>query len=821
MKRDLKRLGLAALILIAVGVIRTGFHFSALYFDSGKEDRIRKEELEKSRNIVNDVTGLNPVQTLGVIVPHTTEEIQEAVRTHARVSIGGGRNSMGGQTASEKAVQIDMREFNKVLSFSTSTKEITVQAGIRWYDIQKVIDPYDLSVKIMQTYSNFTVGGSLSVNVHGRYIEHGPIIMSVKKFEIVLADGSRVVASPTENPDIFYAAIGGMGGIGVITEVTLALDDNVTVERSRVKMPITEYKDYFVEQIKESSDVVFHNGDIYPMDFDSVSAVNWKKTEKETTTETRLIPRTQDYWIERIAWEVMSEWHFGKQIREYILEPILYSKEAVHTRNYEASYDIAELEPQSREASTYVLQEFFVPVEKFDEFYPKMKEVFIGNNVNLLNVSIRYAKQDPGAKLAWAQKGEVFAFVVYYKQGTDLKSKDHVARWTREMIDQVLSVGGTYYLPYQPHATEEQFFRAYPGAVDFFDIKKVYDPTNKFTNKLWDKYYDPGQMEKFEIQRDAQTVASSTKDYYRFSDNMFLSLPEWYIVYSAGEYSAVLEGSLPSQFDYCAAVGDYWKQYSDVQKLTRGTAHQNDNYMLVLKVIGASFTLENGVKWMYENTIGKLSELIAGNKQVEEDIFAAQMNREYEKFIYDYPWYDFPYAQTYEDLKHLKHPNTHSLGEKIRIFERRMFLKLELNAKRFYSWVIRKATQAKFGVQDDVISAVTLEKAKLGLLTAPHYHPFTKALLEKFESVDVEGGEVSVVQIAGNTDITFVYLDEVGAAILPGMTEVLRDKEVQSILNGKEVAKDRITVLAKTTELFNLYKKLKEKRIRIEHFYDY
>ena len=40
-----------------------------------------------------------------------------------------------------------------------------MQAGIRWCDIQEFVDPHDLSVKIMQTYANFTVGGSLSVNV--------------------------------------------------------------------------------------------------------------------------------------------------------------------------------------------------------------------------------------------------------------------------------------------------------------------------------------------------------------------------------------------------------------------------------------------------------------------------------------------------------------------------------------------------------------------------------------------------------------------------------------------------------------------------------
>jgi FAD/FMN-containing dehydrogenase len=490
-----KRKVILKLILSVIGLVLICFAvWIALFFYNFKSLKLSHENQDNSKGVVTDITGLYPIQTKGIIVPHTDEEIRQAILTHERVSIGGGRYSMGGQTASEKAVQIDMREFNKIISLSTTTKEITVQTGIRWRDIQDYIDPYNLSIQIMQTYSNFTVGGSLSVNVHGRYVGLGPLVMSVKKIKVVLANGEIVEATPEVNKDIFYSAIGGLGGIGVITEATLVLVDNVNVERSRITMPTSEYKDYFFNNIRNSTSTIFHNGDMYPMDMDTISAVSWNVTDKPVTTETKLIPRKQDYIMEKIAWVIMSEWPFGKKIRQYILEPYLvYANPAVHTRNYEASYDVAELEPKDRTKTTYVLQEYFIPVEKFNEFYPKMKDVFVKNNVNLLNVSIRYAKQDSGTLMAWA-KSEVFAFVIYYKQGTDEKSKDQVGRWTREMIDQVLLVNGSYYLPYQPQATKVQFLRAYPNAPDFFELKKKYDPTNKFTNNLWDTYYDPEKM---------------------------------------------------------------------------------------------------------------------------------------------------------------------------------------------------------------------------------------------------------------------------------------------------------------------------------------
>ena len=105
----------------------------------------------------------------------------------------------------------------------------------------------------------------------------------------------------------------------------------------------------------------------------------------------------------------------------------------------------------------------------------------------ITNISIRHAKQDPGSLLAWAPT-EVFAFVIYYKQETSDAARNQVGVWTRELIDAALDVGGSYYLPYQLHASREQFLRAYPRADEFLALKQRLDPTNKFRNELLDKY---------------------------------------------------------------------------------------------------------------------------------------------------------------------------------------------------------------------------------------------------------------------------------------------------------------------------------------------
>lgn len=495
--------------------------------------------MQTAAQTVTDVTRLYPVPVWAIATPTTIDEVREALaRTSGPVSIGGGRFSMGGQTASPGSLHLDMRKFNRVIAFSPIERTIRVQTGIRWCDIQKFVDPHGLSIKIMQTYANFTVGGSLSVNVHGRYVGLGPLILSVRSIALMLANGELVRASAEENSEVFYGAIGGYGGLGVLVEAELELAENKRVERTATKLPTSAYFAHFRKTVRDSSAAVFHNGDLYAPRYATARSVTWFETKKPATTADRLQPHRQLYALEKYFLWAISETPLGKWRRQYIVDPLLYLFPKVHWRNYEAGYDVAELEPPTRKHRTYVLQEYFVPVERFDEFVPMMTEIFNRHRVNVMNVSIRHALPDPGSLLAWAPV-EVFAFVVYYKQRTRENAKDRVAVWTRELIDAAISVGGSYYLPYQAHATREQFHRAYPRALEYFALKRRLDPDFRLRNVLWDKYYTPYTESSQPPSPSAMSTSAATSDFqsvysdesqqdafYKFLQNVYRIHPE-------------------------------------------------------------------------------------------------------------------------------------------------------------------------------------------------------------------------------------------------------------------------------------------------------
>lgn len=490
--------------------------------------------------VIHNITKLYSVKVTTIIKPTSLDDIRKAILSSTLpISIGGGYFSMGGQVAYEDSLHIDMRAMNKIIAYHPEEHWITVQAGIRWRDIQEQIDKDDLAIRIMQTYANFTVGGSLNVNAHGRYVCQGPLIHSIKSFKIMLANGEVVFASPIENADLYFGAIGSYGALGIIVEVTLNLVPNTKVEREEFKINVKDYKQYFFENIRENKKAVFHNADLYPPHYTKARTITWFETDKPLTRKVRVEKTKFYYGLERyFIWAIMST-PFGKWRREYIIDPILYLKPKITWRNAEASgYDVKELEPWSRKRVTDVLQEYFVPVQQFDTFLPMMAKILKRYHVNALNISVRHANKDPGSLLAWA-KEEVFAFVLYYRQGTKPKDKEKVAIWTRELIDAVLAVGGTYYLPYQLHATQQQFEHGYPEYKKLFALKKKYDPENRFRNKLWQKYYEQKVQES--IMTDPSSEFKSVYSDTAWRDKFYLFLQNIYHIYPEDKFHVLIK----------------------------------------------------------------------------------------------------------------------------------------------------------------------------------------------------------------------------------------------------------------------------------------
>lgn len=437
---------------------------------------------------VADVARIERMRVSRIAVPRTTREVSALLQSsRGAVSIGGARFSMGGQIASDRSLHLDMRSLDRLLWLDAGARRVRVQAGMTWRDLQDHIDPHGLAVKVMQSYSNFSIGGSVSVNCHGRYVGRGALVNTIRALRLVTADGEALDVDRHTRPELFAAAVGGYGGIGVVTEVELDLDTNQSMRREAVRLGLSEYPAFFAERVLGDAGVVLHNADLAPPHFDRPLAISWRRTEAPPTIASRLIPRGGDYDREQNLIWATSELPLGDDVRDRFLTRALLEEHPVVWRNHEASLDAAALEPRTRAFSTYLLQEYFIPVPAFAGFGREMARILRKHEVNALNISIRHASTDATSLMAWARE-DVLSFVLYHKQRQGMAADARAGVWTRALVDSALAHGGTYYLPYRLHASPEQFRRAYPAAETFAAIKRTVDPQRRFRNRLWDRY---------------------------------------------------------------------------------------------------------------------------------------------------------------------------------------------------------------------------------------------------------------------------------------------------------------------------------------------
>jgi FAD/FMN-containing dehydrogenase len=410
-------------------------------------------------------------------------ELKEAEAAGRPVNLSAARHSMGGQAIPRdgQAITFDV----PMVSFAPGADTYTVQAGTRWHQVIRALDPFGMSPKVMQSNSDFGVASTFSVNAHGWPMPFGPMGSTVRSVQMLLADGSLVTASRSENADLFAAAMGGYGLIGLITELEVEAVPNQLLEPSFQTMPAADFAAAFVTTA--SGDVPMAYGRLN-IDregfFDDAMLVTYRPIAGDIPPATgsgllskasRAIFRAQvgDEWVKRRRWGIetgVGAWLAGATSRSSLMnEPVITLDDHDPTR-------------------TDILHEYFVAPDRFGDFIAAAKEIIPNSYQELLNITLRWVAQDATSLLSYAPQGPRIASVLLFSQEMTARAEADMARMTQEMIEAVLAIGGSYYLPYRPHATVDQFRRCYARSPDFIALKRRVDPGLRFRNALWDRY---------------------------------------------------------------------------------------------------------------------------------------------------------------------------------------------------------------------------------------------------------------------------------------------------------------------------------------------
>jgi FAD/FMN-containing dehydrogenase len=346
----------------------------------------------------------------------------------------------------------------------------------------------------MQSDNSFTVGGSLSSNAHGRDLHTSTLIQSVLSLRVMLADGSIVLASRTENSELFGLIIGGYGLFAVILEIELALTENCVFEQSSRVVPFNELKRYFVREIQSDPDAQFFiaRPSIARHNFlrDTIVTV-WRKSqaqparifelgqEKHVTRDRFLFGLSRKFaWGKSLRWRA-EKWlsthpaNGGKVSRNNSMRPPV---SAVKMFEYHSAKDAD------------VIQEFFIPLLQFNSFFEQMRNALLETKTNLIGLTIRFVKQDCESVLSYAPNADALAAVLYINEPSSQEGREHAYALIQRLTRLALDHEGTFYLTYARDVEFTDLKRAYARIEEFFRAKSRYDPQSLFTSRFYELY---------------------------------------------------------------------------------------------------------------------------------------------------------------------------------------------------------------------------------------------------------------------------------------------------------------------------------------------
>ena len=108
--------------------------------------------------------------------------------------------------------------------FTVADGILDAQAGASIDEVLRVIVPSGYFIPVTPGTKFVTIGGAIAADVHGKnHHKDGSFGNFVVELDLLIADGTTQTISPSINPKLFWATVGGMGLTGVILSAKVQL----------------------------------------------------------------------------------------------------------------------------------------------------------------------------------------------------------------------------------------------------------------------------------------------------------------------------------------------------------------------------------------------------------------------------------------------------------------------------------------------------------------------------------------------------------------------------------------------------------------------
>jgi FAD/FMN-containing dehydrogenase len=418
-------------------------------------------------------------------IAHSEGSLKKLLHSATKpVALTGSRHSQGGHTVMTQGMSVLTEPMNRVLDIDRVNRTVKAQAGTTWNVLHAHLAPLGLAPLVQQSSPHFTLGGSISVNCHGRDPGQGPLSNNIVSLDVLLPTPTGHQTRTISPGDaLFKAVVGGYGSAAVILNVTLKLTNNTMLRQRVSEMDLEDYAQEMARRHTKNEWHALHYAWLnFSADklFTNVLKVDCVPIKGEAGSAL-----TEDGWLEielmRWLWEQHSQNKENNSYRNKVWEALVTWFMSFNEENGGQGKQLSRVDwlrqsvgftAHRSDTHAGLLQEYFVPIDHLAPFVTALGTLLVKHKVNLLSSTIRVVqKEDKPCFLSYAPDQAMACIALDFEcplvSGPTPSSRlPAIAafNWVREAIDLAQAHQGRYYLPYYGFATIEQFLRAYPHA---------------------------------------------------------------------------------------------------------------------------------------------------------------------------------------------------------------------------------------------------------------------------------------------------------------------------------------------------------------------
>ncbi|MQY30483.1 FAD-binding protein [Nocardia aurantia] len=152
--------------------------------------------------------------------PGSVAEVARLVAGAERVRALGTGHSFN-RIADTAGDLVSVAGLPRRVEIDAARSAVTVSAGLRYGEFVRTLDEAGFALPNLGSLPHISVAGAVATGTHGSGVRNGSLATAVAGLELVTADG-QVAGIRRGEPD-FAGMVVGLGGVGVVTAVTLDL----------------------------------------------------------------------------------------------------------------------------------------------------------------------------------------------------------------------------------------------------------------------------------------------------------------------------------------------------------------------------------------------------------------------------------------------------------------------------------------------------------------------------------------------------------------------------------------------------------------------